>query len=141
MQVQLLLEERAPIVFEFLRPIAILPTSCKTSSLVMLHICECHDLGLHAGTQKTPTSAPIFHIPSEPSVEKATGSSVRLFVAQVDFARVYDSVLHSAVIRAMRRRGMPETVMAAYVRNMRKTELIFEHGGWRTKGVHPTVGL
>lgn len=51
------------------------------------------------------------------------------------------SLLHRAVIRAMTRRGVPNPVVAAYLKYMRNTEAVLEHGGWRTKGVHPRLEL
>lgn len=39
-EVKLLPKVQRPDRFRFLRPITILPTSCKTFSRVMLHICE-----------------------------------------------------------------------------------------------------
>lgn len=83
------------------------------------------------GFRKSDQCAELVHILRGP-VEKSTDWSTPLFIAQVDFARAYDSVLHSAVIRAMTRRGIPPPVLAAYVRDTGGTELVFEHGGWRT---------
>lgn len=64
-----------------------------------------------------------------------------VFFAQVDFARAYDSVLHSAVVRAMLRRGVPPPIGAAYVCDMRGTELVFQRAKLQTQGIRPTVGL
>lgn len=75
-------------------------------------------------------------------VETPTDRRTLLFVARLVFACTYDSVLHSAVICDMARRSVPEPfATATYVRDMRNSEVVFEHGGWRKKGIYPTVGL
>lgn len=41
-------------------------------------------------------------------------------VAQINFARAYDSVHHTTVLKAMRRRGVPEPLAMAYIGEMRR---------------------
>lgn len=64
-----------------------------------------------------------------------------LCVSQVDFSQVCDSVRHGAVQRSMLRRGVAPPIVAAYLRNMRGNELVFVHDGWRTRPIHPSIGL
>lgn len=53
------------------------------------------------------------------------------FLAQVDCAHAYDRVLHSGVVVALLRRGMPPPLVGARMRDMRSTELVHEHEGGR----------
>lgn len=117
----------------------------------MLHIRRGDDVGLQgtgvadrcmSGCRKAHYCAELVLV-SRTFVEQNTSSdwSSPWIVAQVDFACAHDSVLLSAVVHAMTRRGVPEPVVAVYVRDLRNTNLVFKHGLWRTKGIQPTVGL
>lgn len=45
----------------------------------------------------------------------------------MDFARAYDSILHMAILRAMRRRSVPEPLGTAYIQKTRRAIMAFEH--------------
>lgn len=62
-------------------------------------------------------------------------------VAQVDFARAYDSILYVAILRALRRRCAPEAFALASIREMRRASMAFEHCDWSTPPVTAGVGL
>lgn len=47
----------------------------------------------------------------------------------------------SAFVQAMLRRRVLALMVGAYVRDMRSTRLVFQHAGWQTEGIIPTVGL
>lgn len=62
-------------------------------------------------------------------------------MAQIDFARAYDSVRHGAVLESMRTRKVPRALSAAYLRELRRSEFVFENGMWRPEKVAPKIGL
>lgn len=73
--------------------------------------------------------------------EKAMEWQVPMCVSQVDFARALDNVRHGATQRSTLRRRVPPPVVAAYLRDMRGSELIFVHDGWKTRPIRPSIGL
>lgn len=138
-----------PDRFKLVRPITILPTSCKTCSRVMLHICEEHDVGIQGtgegdrcmlGLRDSDQCAELELVDVLRSSRENDGLGHPVFRCPSGF-RAYDSVRHSAAIQALMRKRGPEPVVSAYVRDMRDTELVFEHAGWKTQGIQPTVGL
>lgn len=74
-------------------------------------------------------------------VAHPTDGSTPPFMAQEDFAHAPDSVLHSVVIRVMTRRGAPEPVVAAHVRDMRNMGFVFEQESCRAKSTHPAANM
>lgn len=55
-------------------------------------------------------------------------------MAQLDFARAYDSVRHAALLRSMQKRCVPEELSLTYIREARRA-------AWRTTPVRASVGL
>lgn len=112
-----------------------------------LHKCEACDSAIDGsgtpdraimGFRKEYQCAELVHVPRG-ITEKAAEWGTPRFFSQVDFGRAYDSVLHSAVVRAMLRRGVPPPILGAYVRDMRGTELVFQHDGWAFDAITPGV--
>lgn len=139
----------APTVFTGLRPITILSADAKIRSKLTLRQTEPNDgrncsharpdaapMGFRRGYQCAEVIAVVRDL-----VERCTEWDTPLCVSQVDFARVYDSIKHAAVIRAMERRDVPRPVIALYLRELRSVRLVFRHSGWATKGIAPSVGL
>lgn len=60
---------------------------------------------------------------------------------QVEFARAYDSIRHTAVLRSMTERGVPLPVALAYIREGRGARMAFFHDGWCTEPTRAGVGL
>lgn len=58
-----------------------------------------------------------------------------------DFAHAYYSVAHAAILTCMPRRGVPDIVSTAYLREMLSSEMVFQHVMWRTERVTPDVCL
>lgn len=59
----------------------------------------------------------------------------------MDYARAYDSILHSAILASMRRRNVPEVLALAYLREARRACMTFDHADWSTRPVCAGVGL
>lgn len=74
-------------------------------------------------------------------VERALEWQIPHFFAQVDFAKAYGSVMHSAIWRCMRCRGVPEVLVKSYLREIRATKMCFQHSSWSTAPAWPVVGL
>lgn len=97
-----------------MRPITVLAVSAKANTKALLHACEPFDLnpdeamlGLRKGYQcaELISAMRLF-------VERSLEWQTPLFFAQLDFAKAYyDSVIHTAVWRIMRRRSVPEVLV------------------------------
>lgn len=61
-------------------------------------------------------------------VERCLEWGKAVMVAQIDFARAYDSVRHGAVLASMRRRRVPDALAAAYLRELHHAGLAFVNG-------------
>lgn len=122
--VSLLPELANPHLVQALRPITIVPAHLKVQSKVVFGQLQGHGgahtadgipdpaiMGFRRGSQCAEVVSLLRGV-----VEKSTVWSQPVCVAQLDFARAYDSVKHLAVARSMSKRGIPAPIAAAYLR-------------------------
>lgn len=127
------------MLFRLLRPITVLAMSAKANTKALLRACE--PVGLNPdeivlGFRKGYQRAELISA-RRLLVERHLEWQTPLFFAQLDFAKAYDSVMHTAVWRSMRRRGVPEVLVSSYLREIRATKLCFQHGAWSTAPLRP----
>lgn len=119
-------------------------TSCKAQSRVCLRKADAHDVGTKGdgkadmamqGVRHDFQCAELVHN-LRAMAEKATEWNAPVHVSKIDFAKACVNVRHSAIRRAMLRRGVPPPVVATYIRDMRRSGVVFA-----CKMADATVGL
>lgn len=114
-------EDRRANFDQILRPIAILKASAKRWSSCFYGALEKYDItpnAAHMGVKKTYACVESVQVVRLLLSERSEwGLETR--IAHADFARAYDSILHTATV-AMRCRGVPEPLAIAYIREARR---------------------
>ena len=66
-------------------------------------------------------------------IEVAKEWSVPVFVLDGDLHRAYDMIEHDKITRALQARAIPDIVVAAFVREVRRKTNVFKMGGGMTE--------
>lgn len=142
-RIRLLAKISAPSLFELLRPIAVFKASAKLWSRCFFGALQQYDTvpnNAHMGFKKSYACAELVLV-VRLLLSKTAEWELETHLAQVDFARAYDSIWHTAILVAMRRGGVPEPLAMAYIREARRACMQFEHADWSTQPVRAGIGL
>lgn len=100
-----LAQHAQPTGIVFLQPITILPTGAKIEFRVMLNLLQPHDTAAYEcmlGFKKTYECADVLQT-IRCEVERCTEFSTPMCVAQLDFAREYDSARYTPLAKSMQK--------------------------------------
>lgn len=109
----------------------------------MFHALEAYDVDCspwHMGFRKTYSCAELVAM-MRLVLDRRQEWGLPTRIAQIDFARAYDSVRHAAIYRSMKKRGVPEPLALAYLREARRAHMRFRHATWSTDPIRAGVGL
>lgn len=126
-----------------LRPVAILTASAKIWSRTMFLLLERYDTNcspFHLGSGKAhscPDPVTIVCL----LLEQRGEWGLKTCMLQLDLARAYDAVRHTAILKSMVKRGVPYPLALAYIREGMRAQMALSHEDCITEPIRAGVGL